>query len=208
MESRYIGDPCEAIERAVRLLIDGDRNGARSALESVDQAGLVRLRNEVRARARAAIGSSKVQIGLDRTRSAREEPPAGVKHATFVRDRFTCRYAHCGRRTIAAEVLQLLSRAYPDVLPYHPHWKDVDKHIVFWVLQASPEHVVPFPEGGTSAPSNLVTACYLCNDTKNSYPMEVLKWKLTDPATHEWQGLTEYLPDLRRAVRGNRGGPR
>lgn len=201
MEPNRTADPCDAMEQAVRLLIRGDRLGAEAALGSIDRTALIRERKEFKDRARIsikAVGGG----GQFRTKVKREPVRAADQTATFARDRYTCRYRHCGRRTLDLRVLKLLSAAFSDALPYHPNWKPVEDHIVYWVLSTSLEHIVSFPEGGTSAASNLVTACYLCNDTKNSYPMDVLGWELADPGTLEWRGLTEYLPELRRAVPG------
>lgn len=194
-------DPSDAIELAVARLIEGDRVGSLAALESIDKRGLIRLREETQARARAAIKASGVAYAPIENPPVRDEPRAAIRTATHARDRFTCRYAHCGQRTIDLDVLKLISKVFPAVLPYQSNWRPVADHIVYWTLSTSLEHVVPFPLGGTSAPSNLVTACYLCNDTKNSYALDAIGWTLANPAVGEWQGLRDRLPELRRVVR-------
>lgn len=194
-------NPCDAIELAVTRLIEGDRVGSLAALESIDRFALVRLRNETRARASTAIKASGLRDTPIPGRRPREPVPKRVIDATYTRDRYTCRYAHCGQRTIDLDVLKLISKVFPAVLPYQSNWRPVADHIVYWTLSTSLEHVVPFPLGGTSAPSNLVTACYLCNDTKNSYALDAIGWTLANPAVGEWQGLRDRLPELRRVVR-------
>ncbi len=96
--------------------------------------------------------------------------------SAFTRDRFTCRYEHCRRRTIYAPVLKHLSRMLPDILPYQKNWRPVEDHILYWTWSTSLEHKVSFPFGGTSAPDNLITSCYQCNDLKNILPYEDLGW--------------------------------
>jgi len=116
--------------------------------------------------------------------------------ATFKRDHFTCRYKHCQRPTIHLSVLKQLSRIFPDILSYQRNWRPVNSHILYWCCSTSIEHIVAFPFGGTSAPENLITSCYQCNDIKNYLPLEVLGWTITNPATSVWDGLLRYLKPL------------
>jgi hypothetical protein len=187
-----------AVASAVVALCDGDRPGAEKALLGIDFAAVRSLRTKARtvwAPDGVARGHKSQFPGTKRT-----SPRAADIRTAFARDRYTCRYAHCGRPTIALDVLKLLSRAFPDIMPYQSNWRPVDRHILYWVYSASLEHHVAFPAGGTSDASNLLTACYLCNDVKNCIPAEVLGWKVLEPADSSWSGLTEFLPRLRTAV--------
>lgn len=187
------------IERAVVALADNRRSDALAALAEIDYRRLVELRAAAHARVWAAggvgTGYKPPLPGAGRQAARR----ADIR-ATFARDRYTCRYAHCRRPTVGLDVLKLLSKAFPDVLPYHPNWRPVDHHILYWTYSTSLEHRIPFPAGGTSAADNLLTACYQCNDVKNYLPLEVLGWSVSPPEESNWKGLTEYLSPLRAAV--------
>jgi 5-methylcytosine-specific restriction endonuclease McrA len=168
-------------------------------LLAIDYCGLVETRTAAHSRVWAAGGVSagyKAPLPGVGRQPARQ---ADIR-ATFARDRYTCRYQHCQRPTIDLAVLKLLSKAFPDVLPYHPNWRPVNHHILYWTYSTSLEHRVPFPAGGTSAADNLLTACYQCNDVKTYLPLEVLGWTVSPPTDTNWVGLTEYLSPLRAAV--------
>ena len=115
----------------------------------------------------------------------------------FRRDHFVCRYVHCRRRTIAIPVLRALSRALPELIPYHPNWKPVSGQILYWIYATSLEHHTSFPHGGTSDESNLLTACYQCNDLKNWLDANALGWTVGPPDEGDWNGLEILLPQLR-----------
>ena len=186
------------LSRAVLALCDGDESNARMALGAIDYHGLV----AVRAAAMEPVwGAGGVGLGQKKSQSAKRQPTkvADVR-ASFVRDRYTCRYAHCRRATIALEILKLLSKGFPDLIPYKSNWKPLERHILYWVYSTSVEHRVPFAAGGTSEAANLITACYLCNDVKNCVPIEVLGWTVADPPDSDWAGLTEHITALRAAV--------
>src|SRR5207244_3125993 len=68
---------------------------------------------------------------------------------------------------------------FPDVWRLTPNWRPVEQNAILWTWSTSLEHLVPFPYGGTSDPSNLVTACYQCNDIKSDRLIEDLGWALT-----------------------------
>ena len=141
-------------------------------------------------------------------RTARQGTKSADVRATFTRDHYTCRYAHCRHPTVALEVLKLVSAAFPELVPYHPNWRPVDRHILYWTYSTSLEHAVSFPAGGTSSPDNLLTACYLCNDAKKHLPAELLGWTVSAPGESDWLGLTEYLAELQRVVRDLRRPPK
>lgn len=187
------------IERAVVALLADRGLEARAELLAIDYRRLVEIRTAAHSRVWAAGG---VAAGYKPPLPGAGRQPARQAdiRATFARDRYTCRYAHCQRPTIDLGVLKLLSKAFPDVLPYHSNWRPVDRHILYWTCSTSLEHRVPFPAGGTSAADNLLTACYQCNDVKNFLPLDVLGWTVSPPTDASWKGLTEYLSPLRAAV--------
>jgi hypothetical protein len=122
--------------------------------------------------------------------------PTQVK--VFHRDRFTCRY--CGRRTVLAPVLRLLSIALGGVFPYHPHGKMSQCHLAFWRDLASCDHLVPIARFGKSEESNLVTACYMCNSIKQNWTIEELGWELQPILQDDpWDGLSNRFPALLEA---------
>lgn len=188
------------IERAVIALSAGRHSDAESALRAVDYPALVQARRAAMNRVwRPAGVASGYKSPFPRAK--RLEPRSAEVRATFIRDAYVCRYSHCRRRTISLDVLKLLSKAFPDVLPYHPNWKPVESHILYWTYSTSLEHRVSFPSGGTSAAENLLTACYQCNDIKSHLPVELLGWSVdTPPERLEWDGLTRHLPTLRQVV--------
>ena len=187
------------LERAVVALAERRVADALAALRAIDYSALVAARLAAHAQARAtrrAVAAPLMPFPGAKRLSVRK----GDVRATFERDRYTCRYAHCGRQTVDLDVLKLLSRAVPEIIPYHSNWRPVDRHILYWSYSTSVEHAVSFPLGGTSAPENILTACYLCNDVKKQSPADLLGWIVGPPCDSEWRGLTEYLVHLRQAV--------
>lgn len=187
------------IERAVIALVAGRRSDARAELLAIDYRRLVELRSSAYSHVRAA-GRAAVSYKPPLPGARRQEARQADRRATFARDQYTCRYAHCRRPTVDLEVLKLISQVFPDLLPYHTNWHPLDRHILYWTYSTSLEHRVPFPAGGTSAAENLITACYQCNDVKKHLPLEVLGWMVGPPEDSNWRGLTEYLSALRAAV--------
>jgi hypothetical protein len=181
-------------------LLTGNRTEALVALRAIDFVALMKLRAETRSRAWGrSVGAAAYRSPFPGAK--RLNPASALKRAAFTRDKYICRYAHCRRPTVDPGMLKLLSRAFPDVLPYHSNWKPIDDHILYWTYSTSLEHVISFPAGGTSDAGNLITACYLCNDTKNRLPLEWLGWTIGPPAESDWFGLTEYKTELNKTVR-------
>jgi 5-methylcytosine-specific restriction endonuclease McrA len=179
----------QQVQMAAEYHLAGRRGDADAMLRSIDQEALRRERAEVMAR--IPPWNPSIQ------RVAKEEraqPALKAQAAMFIRDRFTCRY--CGKRTIFTPMLRILSRLYPDALPYHPNWKFGAGHLIYWTHSASCEHVVPVARGGKSNPDNLVTTCYLCNDAKSSALIEELGWTLQPSSTAYWDGLTTLYARL------------
>jgi HNH endonuclease len=115
--------------------------------------------------------------------------------AVFARDSYTCRY--CARHTIALPVLRIVSTVFPSLFRFHPHWKASETDTAYLVLSTSADHVQPVTRGGDDSPSNLVTACWRCNETKENFLLSELRgWELLPTASTSWRGLTEYLEPM------------
>ena len=187
----------EHVRNAVVALCEGRVSEAEQALHAIDFPGLRRDRHAAYARVWPAAGFKKLSPG-----TKRKDPSAAEKLATFIRDRYTCRYSHCRRPTVSTDVLRLLSKVFPEVLPYHPNWKDCDRHILYWTYSTNLEHLKSFTEIGLSAAAaeNLITACYECGDIKNYLTIEHLGWSVTEPPDTDLNGLTEYIPRLKTAI--------
>lgn len=170
-----------AVSEAVQALLLGDRERAEATL-----AGIVVARPGLDT---SALTAQKATPGSKRT-----SVPAAAQMAVYRRDNFTCRY--CGRQTLFTPVVRLLSAMCPSVLPYHPHWKRSECHDIYWVYTVSLEHVIPVAAGGSNEPDNIATACYSCNDRKNSWSAEQLGWKLRAPVAGGWDGLSSSYPAL------------
>lgn len=151
------------IERAANFAIARNFSEARDLLQILDLEAVRRERAQLQSSTHLArCQQSKRQ----RIKTPRKDASRSEMLRTFRRDRFTCRYSHCQRKTIYIEVLKELSRLFPDQLPYHRNWKFDSSHLLYWVYGTSLEHKLSFPHGGDSSEANLITACYLCNDTK------------------------------------------
>ncbi len=201
-----MNDVADLVEAAVGRLVDGDSSGARNALAQLD---LTRLAEERESAMRTVWGpgSKVVKPALPPGKTPRMPVRVADLTATFERDHFTCRYAHCRRRTIYLPVLKALSKAFPGILPYHSAWRPVSDHLLYWICSTSLEHKISFPNGGTSDPENLITACYLCNDVKNYLTAESLGWTIEPPGESNWMGLRQYIADLVRGGSENSERP-
>lgn len=205
-------DPADLIESATHLVIDGDLGTARTTLSEVDQEALWDEKALRYADVRAAVARREHTAGDDRPFVEKSQrvpgPSSDLTQVIFARDHYICRY--CGRRTISLDVLRVLSRTLPDVLPFHPNWKEPDCHPVYPTLSVSLEHVLPRSRGGDNSAANLIAACACCNYPKRDRTMEVLGWTLRpEPAEAEhWNGLAEHLPNLLAAADalGSRNG--
>jgi hypothetical protein len=189
------------VQAAVVGAIENRFEAARRALRKIDFGSLVTQRT-MEVRRVWGRKSTLVKPDLPAQRMPRLPVSQRSMEATFLRDRFICRYEHCQRRTIHLSVLKALSRLFPELLPYRSTWSPIEQHIVYWMWSTSLEHKVSFPFQGTSQADNLVTACYQCNDLKNYLPFETLGWRFTEPATSDWDGLRCYLPQLMALHRG------
>jgi hypothetical protein len=196
-----VRDVPDLIEAAIFALLAGDGSAAHAALASIDADRLFVGRKEAFEQIRRLPRQARVSGRADRP-YRRRSVPESARLEVFKRDHFTCRYAHCRRRTIHLPVLQLLSRHFPDALPYkNPNWRPVHAHIVYWTYSTSLEHKVALPEKGLDGwndKDNLLAACYQCNDIKKDLRLSDLGWAVSDNEPSSWNDLSEYLPQLRQ----------
>ena len=95
---------------------------------------------------------------------------------TFRRDSFQCRY--CGQLCHPpAALASLMSFLYPKLLPYNIRFKAGATHPVYWLLAPEADHILPGSRGGEwEDPSNIATACVVCNTKKGNWTLEELGW--------------------------------
>jgi hypothetical protein len=124
----------------------------------------------------------------------RVEPSIRVIAEVYERDRYRCRY--CGRQVVLTAVLRMLSRRYPDALPYQANWATSRTHPVFSALSATLDHVEPVAAGGDPLGlSNIVCACWRYNRRKGDLSLEELGWSLREVTDDDWRGLADlYVP--------------
>jgi 5-methylcytosine-specific restriction endonuclease McrA len=132
-------------------------------------------------------------------RDVAPRPPVDAKRqgAIFLRDRFYCRY--CNGKTILTSVMELVGTLYPEIFPYHGHWKGGLTHPAFLTRSAIVDHVEPGAwGGGWDDPDNLVTACWPCNSVKSDFTLSQLRGWHRQPIREDdgWRGLTQYYPQL------------
>lgn len=188
-----VSSPVVHIQEAVTALCSGDIEAAQTALLAIDLTDLMHYRQaRLAAVSSLAIPTPAPTPGPPRTRRSIERK----KLATFARDHWICRF--CGTRTVDLRVLKQLSTMFSTDFPYHSNWKFGHSHLIYWTHSTSLEHLVPFARGGTDDPTNFVTTCYACNDSRCHFLVEELGWTLHGTEDSDWRGLTEYLPQLRQ----------
>jgi 5-methylcytosine-specific restriction endonuclease McrA len=129
----------------------------------------------------------------------RLEPSIRVIAQVYERDHYQCRY--CGQRVILTAVLRMLSRRYPDLIPYTSNWTAGKTHPVFASLSATLDHVEPVATGGAGLdPANLTCACWSCNRRKGDLALADLGWTLRDAHDDRWRGLADWYVPLWQAL--------
>lgn len=90
------------------------------------------------------------------------------------------------------------------------HWCDSEMNL-WWEVSsaeyrrehlhtATIEHYVPRTNGGTSAITNLVVACHICNALRGSIPAEKFEWVTENPKRYKrWRELKRL-----RSIRGKK----
>jgi hypothetical protein len=127
--------------------------------------------------------------GFSRTRSA----------DTFRRDHFQCQY--CGQLVIPLPLLALMSFLYPKLLPYNIRFKAGATHPVYWLLAPEADHIKPGSRGGEwEDPSNIATACVVCNTKKGNWTLEELGWVLEPKRDGSWDGLVPFYGPIWEAA--------
>jgi 5-methylcytosine-specific restriction endonuclease McrA len=126
-----------------------------------------------------------------------------VEKLVFLRDSYRCRY--CGLRIISKEVFSEYSRIVgPEY--FSVERENSKRNGLTLGLRGVADHVEPFASGGLTEIENLVTSCYSCNFGKAGYTLDQLGIedpRLRPPMNDGWQGLTEYLPTLKKLSRDN-----
>ena len=126
-----------------------------------------------------------------------------VERLVFLRDSYRCRY--CGLRTISKDVFSEYSRIVGREF-FSAERENSKRNGLTLGLRGVADHVEPFASGGLTEIENLVTSCYSCNFGKAGYTLDQLGIedpRLRPPMNDGWQGLTEYLPKLKKLIRDN-----
>jgi len=110
----------------------------------------------------------------------------------FLRDGFIDRYS--GHRLVFPGTLRLLSLLMPDEIPFHPHGKMTECHMMFWDLSPTVDHVEPVARGGPDEEDNWVCTSMLRNSTKAHWTLEELGWELQPAGSlDDWDGMLGWF---------------
>jgi hypothetical protein len=86
-----------------------------------------------------------------------------------------------------------MSFLYPTLLPYNIRFKAGATHPVYWLLVPEADHIMPGSRGGKwEDPSNLATACCVCNLKKGNSTLEEVGWPNRTPGDGSWDGLVPF----------------
>jgi 5-methylcytosine-specific restriction endonuclease McrA len=163
------------LERAVTLLLDGDRAAARAALRQLHQEDPV-SRPKPDARVAAERPPRRTRTGV----------PRKLMATVFERDGWRCHY--CGRRVVASGVIELIGTLCPVEFPFPPgHPMPRGRtHPAAERVYPNVDHVEASALGGSALdPTNLITACTPCNEAKS----DRLGWQRIDLRFDRWDGL-------------------
>lgn len=185
------------VEQAARYALANRLAEAAVCLGDIDRDALWASR--ARRREATALARRRVPASVRRSRE-RGAVSLGTIRSVLARDGYVCRY--CARRTIDIDVLKALSRLFPDVLPRHRNWKKAECHPIYWTHVGSLEHLTPVTHGGTDDPeSNLICACYECNDARSNALLADLGWKPLLRKRDDWDGLAGLATPLLNIAR-------
>lgn len=110
----------------------------------------------------------------------------------FARDGFTDRYF--GQPLVFPGALRAMSVLAPEIVPYHPNWKQSMTHPAFWSHYPTIDHVVPLARGGADDEENVVTTSMLRNAAKANWLVSELGWPApTAAASTDWDGLLPWF---------------
>lgn len=155
-----------------------DYERASDELAAIDEKELDRLRRVAAARVRSIPKPRGTQERTVLTKRQQRE--------VLEEDRYTCRY--CSTPVLSVEVLKELQRI--GLWVYFAQGPPKCWHRIGWTYAATVDHVQP----RVHHRSNLVAACWLCQDAKSSRPMAALErygWSLRARSTHQWYGLQD-----------------
>jgi 5-methylcytosine-specific restriction endonuclease McrA len=116
----------------------------------------------------------------------------------FKRDCYRCRY--CGQRIVAKEVFSEVSRILGSE-NFSVERENSKRNGLTLGLRGVADHVDPYASGGETEADNLVTSCYSCNFGKAGYTLKQMGLndpRARKPVNDDWNGLTEFLPALKR----------
>ena len=117
------------------------------------------------------------------------------KMKQFMKDGFIDRYT--GEKLLNPGMLKVISHYFPEVFPYHPHWKMTDTHIAYWELVPTIDHIYPIAKGGHDDEENWVTTSMKNNSIKSNYTIDEIHWNLYPKGSiDDWDGLTRLFIDL------------
>ena len=112
-----------------------------------------------------------------------------------MKDGFIDRYT--GEKLLNPGMLKVISHYFPEVFPYHPHWKMTDTHIAYWELVPTIDHIYPIAKGGHDDEENWVTTSMKNNSIKSNYTIDEIHWNLyLKGSIDDWDGLTRLFIDL------------
>lgn len=110
----------------------------------------------------------------------------------FIRDGFTDRYS--GDKLVFPGAMMILSKKFPEEMPYHQHGKMEQCHMMWWELYPTIDHIIPVTRGGTNEDKNLVCTSMIRNSQKAHYTLEELGWELHAPRNiKKWDGMSKWF---------------
>ncbi len=197
----YFNEALEKFVVVVEELVMGNQTGALSALmqskaEEVGQFFIEHGQQSAyfRVKDRKEIDA---QNKLVKKENKTERLNPSLEKEIFKRDGYRCRY--CGQRIIAKEVFTEVSRVL-GANQFSVERENSKRNGLTLGLRGVADHVDPYASGGETDASNLVTSCYSCNFGKAGYTL--MQMGLDDPRERfpkadNWNGLTDYLPQLK-----------
>jgi hypothetical protein len=175
-------EDADILETTVRLLLENREIEARAELLKLSHGDPVEG---------PIVG---VKISAQRP-SCEPRPPTdpSLLAPVLQQDRWRCRY--CGRKLVAAGVIELIGAMCPGQFPFPPgHHMPVGRtHPAAIRVYPAVDHVRAGSQGGDwRNQANLVAACTPCNELKSDRP----GWEPTPRVEGAWKGLTEYYRSL------------
>jgi hypothetical protein len=169
------------LDRAARLLIDGQDEAARAELTKLSAVDPVLPPQFV----------SSVGISIPYVKRPNVTPL--ILAPVLQRDHWCCRY--CGRRLVIAGVLEMVGVLAPIEFPFPSghHLPAAYTHPAARRVYPEVDHVHAGSNGGNwTDMTNLVAACVPCNERKGDRS----GWIVQPPAHEGWTGLIEYYRPL------------